>query len=102
MEESLIRKQIWERKDLVDAKVSEPEFLELSDDEQDAIVISLQLDMPLEVVKTCVTNTANDILMAELKSRIVEAFKFGKRKALRHLKEALSSHPHLKVEEPRD
>lgn len=84
---------------MVDAKVSEPEFLELPDEEQDAIVIALQLDMPLEAVKACVANTANEILMTEFKDRLAETFKFGKRKALRHLKEALSSHPHLKVEE---
>lgn len=99
MEEASIRKQIWERKDLVDAKVAEPEFLELPDDEQDAIVISLQLDMPLEAVKACVANTASEVLMTELKSRLAETFKYGKRKALRSLKEAISSHPHLTIEE---
>ena len=104
MTENSIRKQIWDRKARVDAKIAEPGFLELSDDEQDAAVIALQLDVPEDVAARCVADEATADEMTLLRERLSETFRFGKRKALRDLKEAILHHPHLKpendVEEP--
>lgn len=86
MEESAIRRLIWERKDAVDAKIADPAFLALPADEQDAVVISVQLDVPLEVARRCVGNVAADDEMATLRNRLVETFRYGKRKALRPLR----------------
>ena len=98
MEEIAIRRLIWERRDAVDAKIADPAFLALPVDEQDAVVISAQLDVPLELVRRCVGNVAADDELATLRDRLVETFRYGKRKALRPLKVALAHHPHLQPE----
>ena len=103
MEESLnenaVRKWIWARKDIVDDMTSSESFKALPAEEQDAIVISLQLDIPKETVKRCLAQTASPEELATLRSRIAESFKYGKRAALRPLKTALSAHPYLTLED---
>ena len=99
MEESLnenaVRKWIWARKDIVDDMTSSESFKALPAEEQDAIVISLQLDIPQESVKHCLAKEGTDEEMATLRSRIAETFKYGKRSAIRPLKMALAAHAHL-------
>jgi len=102
MNESEIRKAIWTRKDAVDAKMSEPGFVELPAEEQDAWVLSLQLDVPFEQAAACANGTASEAVAAEVRDKVAEAFKFGKRKALRPLKEVVSRCPALNVPQEGD
>ena len=99
MEETLTvnaaRKWIWARKDIVDDMTSSDSFKALPAEEQDAVVISLQLDIPQESVKRCLANEGTEEEMATLRSRIAETFKYGKRSATRPLKMALAAHPEL-------
>lgn len=93
--ENAARKWIWARKDIVDDMTSSESFKGLPPEEQDAIVISLQLDIPQESVKRCLANEGTEEEMATLRSRIAETFKYGKRSAIRPLKMALAAHAHL-------
>ena len=95
-EESKIRKVIWARKDVVDAKMAEPEFEALAGDEQDACVLGLMLGLPVEQASRCVRGEAEAGEMAQLWAAIEEVFKYGKRSALRPLKAVLARHETLK------
>jgi len=94
-DESKIRKLIWERRDAVDAKVAESGFGELPSEDQDAWVVALQLDVPFDQALACVNGVASAAVLDDVRGRAAEAFKYGKRKALRALKEALVRHPEL-------
>ena len=96
MDENLIRKRIWARKDAVDAKMAEAEFAAQSADEQDAWVLSLMLDIPMELVGRCLRGEAESGDMAVLWEEIDEVFRYGKRSALRPLKDVLARHETLK------
>ena len=98
-EESKIRKVIWERKAAVDAKMAEPGFEALAEDEQDAWVLGLMLGLPVELAARCVRGEAEASEMAQLWEAMEEAFKFGKRSALRPLKAVLARHETLKKPE---
>ena len=91
-DENKIRKVIWERKDAVDAKMAEPGFEALQGDEQDAWVLSLMLDLPLELAARCVRGETKSGELPLLWEELDEVFKYGKRSALRQLKEALARH----------
>ena len=95
-DENKIRKVIWERKDAVDAKMAEPGFEALPGDEQDAWVLSLMLDLPLELAARCVRGETKSGELPLLWEELDEVFKYGKRSALRQLKEALARHETLK------
>jgi len=97
MDDNKIRKLIWERKDAADAKMAEPGFDALPADERDAWILCLQLDVPFDQAAACVGGTADAGAMENVRARIAEAFQYGKRKALRALKEALGRHPSLNV-----
>lgn len=99
LSENEIRKVIWRRKELVDEKIATESFAKLPAAEQDAEVISIQLNIDLKSVNRCLAGTATSEEMALLKSRIADAFKYGKRAALRPLKTALSAHPYLTSED---
>jgi len=96
--ESEIRKRIWIRKDAVDAKMSEPGFAALPDEERDAWVLCLQLDIPFETAQACANGSADEAVLGEVQGKIAEAFKYGKRKALRELRDVLSRHGNLQTE----
>ena len=98
-EENKIRKVIWERKDAVDAKMAEPGFEALAEDEQDACVLGLMLGLPVELAARCVRGEAEAGEMAQLWEAIEETFKYGKRSALRPLKVVLARHETLKKPE---
>ena len=91
-----IRKVIWERKGAVDAKMTESGFDALTADVQDAWVLSLMLDQPLELAARCVRGEVESCEMALLWEELDEVFKYGKRSALRSLKDVLSRHETLK------
>ena len=95
-DENKIRKVIWERKAAVDAKMAEPGFETLEGDEQDAGVLGLMLGLPVELSARCVRGEAEASEMAQLWEAMEEAFKFGKRSALRPLKAVLARHETLK------
>ena len=95
-EENKIRKVIWARKDAVDAKMAEPGFEALAEDEQDAWVLGLMLGLPVEQAARCVRGEAEAGELAQLWEAIEEVFKFGKRSALRPLKAVLARHETLK------
>jgi len=94
--ESKKRKLIWTGRDAAETKMAEPDFEALPLDEQDAWVLSLMLDVPLDLAMQCVGGTANGADMSHLWERIDETFKYGKRSALRPLKEVLIRHETLK------
>ena len=94
-DESKIRKVIWERKDAVEAKMAEPGFEALPIEGRDAWVLGLMLDLPLEVAARCVRGEAAAGEMPLLWEKIDELFKYGKRSALRPLKEVLTRHETL-------
>ena len=96
MEETSVRKIIWDRKAAVDAKIAEEGFLDLPPEEQDALVMSLQLGVDLEVVRRCVADTATEAELAEVRAKAAEAFQYGKRKALRALRTAIANYPKLR------
>ena len=95
LSEGEARKWVWRRKEIVDEVISSESFSKLPADEQDAKVISLQLDLDQASVNRCLAQTASPEELATLRSRIAESFKYGKRAALRPLKTALSAHPYL-------
>jgi len=100
-DESSIRKLIWERKGAVDDKMSDPGFLELPVEEQDAWILALQLGLSHDAVADVLGGkSGGDVTVDLLRDRIAEAFRFGKRKALRELKNVLSRHAELNV--PKD
>jgi len=92
IDENSIRKAIWARKDAVDAKMAEIQSEDILADERDAWVVSLQLGVAFETVARCLAGTAKAEELAEIREKIAETFKYGKRKALRALKEALGRH----------
>lgn len=102
-DENVIRKLIWTRSEAVDAKIAEVGFEALAESQQDAWVLSLQLDMPMETAAACVeacqragdSEPADETVLADVRNKIAEAFKYGKRKALRTLKMAISRYPSL-------
>lgn len=96
-EENRIRKRIWERKDAVDAKVSEPGYAALPAEEQDAWVLGLYLDIPLDQAAACISGTADAAALEAVREKAAETFRYGKRKALRALKEVLSRHEALQT-----
>lgn len=96
MEETSVRKLIWDRKALVDAKIAEEGFLELPPEEQDALVLSLQLGVDLEVTRRCVADAASEEEIAAVRAKAAEAFQYGKRKALRSLRTAIANYPKLR------
>ena len=98
-DENKIRKVIWERKAAVDAKMAEPGFETLEGDEQDACVLGLMLGLPVELSARCVRGEAEAGELAQMWAAIEEAFKFGKRSALRPLKVVLARHETLKKPE---
>ena len=96
VEENMIRKSIWTRAAALAEKVSGTAFADLPDAAQDAWVLSLMLDIPLETAEACVGGTASEAdLEKTVRGRIAEAFKCGKRKALRPLKDVLGRYEHL-------
>ena len=98
LSEGEARKWVWRRKEIVDEVISSESFSKLPADEQDAKVISLQLDLDQASVNRCLAQTASPEELAMLRSQIAESFKYGKRAALRPLKTALSAHPYLTSE----
>ena len=98
-DENKIRKVIWERKDAVDAKMAEPGFDALPGDEQDAWVLGLMLDLPVELAARCVRGEAEPGELAQLWERADEVFRYGKRSALRPLKVVLARYEMLKKPE---
>ena len=98
-EENKIRKVIWARKDAVDAKMAEPGFEALAEDEQDACVLGLMLGLSMERAARCVRGEAEAGEMAQMWEEIEEVFKYGKRSALRPLKAVLARHETLKKPE---
>ena len=95
VEENMIRKSIWTRAAALAEKVSETAFADLPDAAQDAWVLSLMLDIPLETAEACVGGTASEADLETVRGRIAESFKYGKRKALRPLKDVLGRYEHL-------
>jgi len=98
IDENSIRKAIWARKDAVDAKMAEIQSEDIPADERDAWIISLQLGVAFETAARCLAGTAKAEELAEVREKIAEIFKYGKRKALRALKEALGRHEGLAAE----
>jgi len=96
MEESEIRRLIWERKEAVDAKIAEDGFLDLEPTEQDAWVIALQLGVEYDLAKRCVDGAATEEEYAVVRAKVAEAFQFGKRKALRPLRTAVAEYSKLR------
>lgn len=96
MQENEIRKLIWERSAAVDEKIAEEGFLELPTVEQEAWVISLQVGVDFALVLRCLDGSASETEIADVRARVAEAFEFGKRKALRHLRAAIASYPSLR------
>ncbi|MGN0855521.1 MAG: hypothetical protein ACI4R9_08385 [Kiritimatiellia bacterium] len=96
MDESSVRKLIWDRKAVVDAKIAEEGFLDLPPTEQDAQVLSLQLGIGLDVARRCVAGAAAEPEFAEVRAKAAEAFRYGKRKALRALRTAIANYPKLR------
>lgn len=96
MEETSVRKLIWDRKAAVDAKIAEEGFLDLAPEEQDALVLSLQLGVEVAVTRRCVAGTASEAEFAEVRAKAAEAFQYGKRKALRALRTAIANYPKLR------
>lgn len=96
MEESEIRRLIWERKEAVDAKIAEDGFLDLEPKEQDAWVIALQLGIEFDLAKRCVDGTASEGEYTAVRAKVAEAFQFGKRKALRSLRTAVAEYSKLR------
>lgn len=101
-DESAMRKLVWTRKDAVDAKMAEDGFASLPEQERDAWILSLQLDVPLELATACVRScgegevaSADNGALAEIRNKIAEAFKYGKRKALQELKRVVGRYPAL-------
>ena len=99
-DENKIRKVIWERKDAVEAKMAETGFEVLPGDEQDAWVLSIMLDLPLEFATRCVRGETKSGELSLLWKELDEMFKYGKRSALRTLKEVLARHETLKKPSP--
>ncbi len=95
MDENEIRKVIWDRKAAVDALMADSEFYDLPGEEQDARVLGLHLGLPYETMRACVDGTAAESDVELARARIAEAFKYGKRKALRTLKIAISRYAQL-------
>lgn len=96
MEESEIRRLIWARKEAVDAKIAEDGFLDLEPEEQDAWVLALQLGVEFDLAKRCVDGSATEEEYAVVRAKVAEAFQYGKRKALRSLRTAVSEYPKLR------
>jgi len=98
-DENSMRKLIWERKAAVDAKMAEAGFEALPEVERDAWVLSLQLDVPFETAAMCMrTGEANSVdadVLAGVRAKVAEAFRFGKRKALQELKRVVGRCPAL-------
>ena len=95
-DENKIRKVIWERKDAVDAKMAEPGFEALAEDEQDACVLGQMLGLPVKLAARCVRGEAEAGELAQMWEEIEEVFKYGKRSSLRPLKVVLARHETLK------
>jgi len=103
-DEGAMRKLVWMRKDAVDAKMAEDGFASLPEQERDAWILSLQLDVPLEQVTACIRSCGEGEVasaaagaLAEVRDKIAEAFKYGKRKALQELKRVVGRYPALNL-----
>ena len=96
MEESEIRRLIWARKEAVDAKIAEDGFLDLEPGEQDAWVLALQLGIDFDLAKRCVDGSATEEEYAAVRTKVAEAFQYGKRKALRTLRIAVAEYSKLR------
>lgn len=95
-DENQIRKAIWARKDAVDARMAEPGFEALPTDEQDAQVLALMLDVTPEAARRCLGAEARADERERLWTGLDELFRYGKRSALRPLKDVLARHETLK------
>ena len=98
-EESTLRRAIWQRSDAVLAKMAEDGFAELPQNERDAWIVSIQLDVPYEQALACVDGTAAPEALDNLRARAGQTFAYGKRKALRDLKEVISRRPQFNAPE---
>ena len=98
-EESALRRAVWQRSDAVLAKMAEPGFEALPQNERDAWVVSLQLDVPYGQALACVDGTAAPEVLDGLRARAGRTFAYGKRKALRDLKEVISRRPQFNAPE---
>lgn len=90
IDENAIRKQIWERKAAVDAKMAESGFGALPLSERDAWVLSLMLDLPFDVSVRFVIGSPQAGERASVRAKADDLFKYGKRSALRALKDVLA------------
>ena len=98
-EESTFRRAVWQRSDAVLAKMAEPGFEALPQNERDAWIVALQLDAPYEQARACVDGTAAPEVLEDLRTRCCQTFTYGKRKALRDLKEVISRRPQFNAPE---
>ena len=79
--------------------LADPDLAFLPIEEQDAWVLGLMLDLPVELAARCVRGEAEPGELAQLWERADEVFKYGKRSALRPLKIVLARHEMLKKPE---
>ena len=98
-EESVLRRAVWQRSDAVLAKMAEPGFEVLPQNGRDAWVVALQLDVPYEQAVACIDGTAAPEVLDDLRARTCQTFTYGKRKALRDLKEVISRRPQFNAPE---
>ena len=98
-EESAFRRAVWQRSDAVLAKMAEPGFEALAQNERDAWIVALQLDVPFEQALACVDGTAAPKVLDDFRARTCQTFTYGKRKALRDLKEVISRRPQFNAPE---
>ena len=98
-EESTLRRAIWQRSDAVLAKMAEDGFAELPQNERDAWIVSIQLDVPYEHALACLDGTDAPEALDNLRARAGQTFAYGKRKALRDLKEVISRRPQFNAPE---
>ena len=98
-EESALRRAVWQRSDAVLAKMAEDGFAVLPQNARDAWVVSIQLDVPYEQALVCVDGTAAPDVLDDLRARTCQTFTYGKRKALRDLKEVISRRPQFNAPE---
>ena len=101
-EESALRRAIWQRSDAVLAKMAEPGFDTLPQNERDAWIVSIQLDAPYGLALACVDGTAAPEVLDDLRARTCETFTYGKRKALRDLKAVISRRPQFNAPETKE
>ena len=101
-EESALRRAVWQRSDAVLAKIAEPGFEALPQNVRDAWIVALQLDVAHEQALACVDGTAAPEVLDDLRARAGRTFAYGKRKALRDLKEVISRRPQFNAPEEKD